>query len=272
MSQEISLVAITGSFFQACVELRVLLFKILLAPVLIALVSLAGRKWGPGIAGWLLGIPLNSGPILFFLVLEQGPQFASHAAFGCLIGILAWATFTLVYAWCCLKLPWWSSTILGWIAYFAIAALLLPVRLDIIWAFAMVSLLLAAMLWAFPRVPPPDSAATYGKYDLLLRMATASVMVVTLTGFARLLGPLRSGILSDFPAYTTILAVFSHHHQASSAVSTMKGVAVGLYTASTFFLVLSIALLHLTAGASFALATTGALLVQAGSLMYVRRS
>ena len=75
-----------------------LLFKILLAPVLIALVSLAGRKWGPGIAGWLLGIPLNSGPILFFLVLEQGPDFASRTAIGSLLGILAWAAFSMVYS------------------------------------------------------------------------------------------------------------------------------------------------------------------------------
>ena len=41
-----------------------LLFKIFLAPVLILLVSLAGRKWGHGVSGWLLGLPLGSGPIL----------------------------------------------------------------------------------------------------------------------------------------------------------------------------------------------------------------
>lgn len=249
-----------------------LLFKILLAPVLIALVSLAGRKWGPGIAGWLLGIPLNSGPILFFLVLEQGPDFASRTAIGSLLGILAWAAFSLVYSYCCLKLTWWYSTIIGWTAYFAVAALLLPVHLSVIESFVLVSISLALIVWAFPRVSPPASPATYGRYDLLLRMTTASVMVVSLTAFARALGPTRSGILSAFPAYTTILAVFSHRHQAAAAVTTMKGVAIGLYTAATFFLVLSITLLHLTIGASFVLATLGALLVQAASLLYIRRT
>ena len=249
-----------------------LLFKILLAPVLIALVSLAGRKWGPAIAGWLLGIPLNSGPILLFLTLEQGPEFASRTAVGSLLGIVAWAAFALVYSYCCLKLEWWYSTLIGWIVYFAVGALLLPVHLPVIEAFVAVCISMAVILWAFPRVSAPASPAAPGRYDLLLRMATASVMVVSLTAFARVLGPTRSGILSAFPAYTTILAVFSHRHHPSAAVTTMKGVAVGLYTAATFFLILSIALLRVTATASFALATGGALLVQAASLFYVRRT
>ncbi|HLJ26407.1 MAG TPA: hypothetical protein VKY85_06840 [Candidatus Angelobacter sp.] len=249
-----------------------LLFKILLAPVLIALVSLAGRKWGPGVSGWLLGIPFNSGPILFFLVLEQGPQFASRTALGSLLGILAWAAFTLTYAYSCLKLPWWYSTIIGWIAYFAVAALILPMTLSILPAFTVVSIVLAVILWAFPKVAPPRAQTVHGQYDLWLRMGTASFMVVTLTGFAKLLGPIASGILSAFPAYTTILAVFNHRHEAAAAVYVLRGVSVGLYTAATFFLILSPALLRLPATAAFGLALTGGLVVHGLSLIYVRRN
>lgn len=249
-----------------------LLFKTLLAPVLIALISLAGRRWGPGVSGWLLGIPFNSGPILFFLVVEQGPQFASRTAVGALLGILAWAAFTLVYAYACLKLPWWASTLIGWLAYFAIAAMLLHVTLSVINAFLLVSVVLALTVWAFPKVAPPRSQTYYGRYDLWLRMFTASFMVVSLTEFARLLGPTASGLLSAFPAYTTILAVFSHRHDARAAVHVLKGVSVGLYTAATFFLVLSPALVHLSATAAFLLAIAAALLVQGASLIYLRRS
>jgi hypothetical protein len=252
--------------------LPVLLFKILLAPVLIALVSLAGRKWGPGISGWLLGIPFNSGPILFFLVLEQGTQFASRTAVGSLLGILAWAAFTLAYAYSCLKLSWWLSTLVGWMAYFVVAALLLPVTLTVVPAFMVVSAVLALTVLAFPKAVLLRPPTGYGRYDLWLRMATASFMVVTLTSFAKLLGPMASGVLSAFPAYTTILAVFSHRQGAEAAVLVLKGVAVGLYTAATFFLILSPALLHLSAAPAFALAITGGLLVQATSFVYVRRN
>jgi hypothetical protein len=249
----------------------VLLFKIILAPVLIALVSLAGRKWGHGVAGWLLGLPLNSAPILLFLLLEQGPHFASGAALGTLLGILAWASFCLAYAYCCLKLSWWWSTLIGWIAYSVVAFALLPVSLSVAWAFVLVTLALAIILLAFPKAPQADAIPEQPKSDLWLRMATASVMVVTLTGVARMLGPMRSGILTAFPAYTTILAVFSHRHGAAEAVKALQGVAVGLYTAATFFLIFSLTLVRLGGVYSFTLASAGALLVHAASLLlYVR--
>lgn len=248
-----------------------LLFKIVLAPVLIVLVSLAGRKWGSAVSGWLLGIPLSSGPILFFLALEQGPEFSSRTAIGSLLGIIAWGAFTVVYARCCLKLPWWWSTLIGWVAYFAVAAAILPLHSGVFVSFALVCIALAAILFGFPHVSPPAEPGTYGKYDLVLRMVTASIMVVTLTGFARLLGPMRSGILSAFPAYTTILAVFSHRQHPAAAANTMMAVAIGLYTAATFFLILSPALLRMNMAAAFALAILGALAVQFASLIYVRQ-
>jgi len=227
------------------------------------------------VAGWLLGLPLNSGPILFFLMLEQGPRFAADAARGSLLGILAWAAFCVTYALSCVRTAWWWSTLIGWAAYFVVAALLLPVRLIAVWAFALVTLVLIAILLLFPKTLQAASLAeTSGqpKPDLWLRMATASIMVVMLTGVAKMLGPTRSGILSAFPAYTTILAVFSHRHGAASAIRTLKGVTVGLYTAAVFLLVVSLSLTRLGGAVSFALASGAGLVVQMGSLLYVRRS
>lgn len=248
-----------------------LLFKIILAPALIALVSLAGRRWGPGVAGWLLGLPLNSGPILLFLALEHGPQFTSEAARGCLLGILAWGAFCLVYAFCCLKMSWWWSTLAGWLAYSIVGFALVPVKLNVTWASVAVAVMMAGTLLVFPRarhaLPPP----AYPRYEIWLRMASASAMVVTLTGVAAMLGPTRSGILSDFPAYTTILAVFSHRLEPSLAVQLLRGVTLGLYTAATFFLVLSLSLLRVGEVLSFALALMACLFVQTISLIHVRR-
>jgi len=249
-----------------------LLLKIILAPVLIALVSLAGRKWGPGVAGWLLGLPLNSGPILFFLLLEQGPRFAAEATRGSLLGILAWASFCVVYAFCCLRMSWWWSTLTGWIAYFLVAWALLPLTVTVIWAFVLVIIVLLVFWLIFPKVPLPDSNSSQDRPDLWLRMATASVMVVTLTGVAKLLGPTRSGMLTAFPAYTTILAVFTHRHGAALAVQAMKGVILGLYTAATFFLVLWFCLARLGNAWSFVWASVAALAVHAVSLVFVRGS
>ena len=43
-----------------------ILLKLIIAPVLIGLVSLAERKWGASVSGLLVGLPLTSGPILFY--------------------------------------------------------------------------------------------------------------------------------------------------------------------------------------------------------------
>jgi hypothetical protein len=249
----------------------VLLFKIFLAPVLIGLVSLAGRKWGPSISGWLLGLPLNSGPILLFLVLQEGRPFASAAAVGSLLGIIPWAAFGLVYAYCCTRLRWWWSMLAGWAAYTLVALSLLRLHLGLAWSFAMVVAALAAMLVVFPRPVYSDVRLPPRKYELWLRMITATAMVVTLTAVAKALGPLRSGILSAFPAYTTILAVFNHRHSAASAVLVLRGVTMGLFTAATFFLVLSTSLVRTGSIVSFSLALAAAGVVQAGSLVLVRR-
>ncbi len=62
----------------------VLLLKLFLVPALIALVTLAGRRWGPAVAGWLSAFPVVAGPILGFIALEQGAAFAARAAIGTL--------------------------------------------------------------------------------------------------------------------------------------------------------------------------------------------
>ncbi|RON08058.1 hypothetical protein BK659_17630 [Pseudomonas brassicacearum] len=55
-------------------DLSVLLLKLSLIPGFLLLISLAGKRWGPSVAGWLSGLPVVVGPILFFLAVEQGPH------------------------------------------------------------------------------------------------------------------------------------------------------------------------------------------------------
>ena len=54
--------------------------KLLLVPALLALVTLAGRRWGQRVAGWLGSFPIVAGPILLILTLENGVAFGVAAA------------------------------------------------------------------------------------------------------------------------------------------------------------------------------------------------
>jgi hypothetical protein len=249
----------------------VLLLKILLAPALIGAVTLAGRKWGPGIAGWLLGLPLISGPVLLFLDLEQGPDFASRAARACLLGLIAWGAFCFAYAYACRKFSWPISTAIGWIAYFIVAAAVLPVKFGLATSFALAATVFAVMLFAFPEGAPFHGSIGEVRYELWWRMGTAAVIVATLTAVARFLGPVRSGVLTMFPAYTTIFAVFTHRQEPLAAVTILKSVTAGLYTQAVFFVILSLALLRFALPLAFAVALAGALLMQSLTLVFLRR-
>src|SRR5207244_11459138 len=74
-----------------------LALKLVLTPTLIGAVSMAGRRWGPGVSGWLVGFPLTSGPVAFFLALDQGVTFAAGAATGSITGAAAQAAFCVLY-------------------------------------------------------------------------------------------------------------------------------------------------------------------------------
>src|SRR2546427_5301266 len=79
-------------------RVTLLLAKVVLTPLFIAAVTLAGRRWGPAVGGWLAGLPLTSRPVSVFLTLEQGPGVAARAAVGTLAGPGWGGVFFVVYA------------------------------------------------------------------------------------------------------------------------------------------------------------------------------
>src|SRR5437879_3357737 len=75
----------------------ILIFKLVAAPLLIGAASLAARRWGETVSGWLIGLPLTSGPVCFFLAVEQGSGFAAAAAPMRLIAPPLWLLAAVAY-------------------------------------------------------------------------------------------------------------------------------------------------------------------------------
>jgi hypothetical protein len=55
----------------------IIFLKLFLVPALIYAVTLAGRKWGPTVAGWMSAFPIVAGPILLVFTMEHGAQFGA---------------------------------------------------------------------------------------------------------------------------------------------------------------------------------------------------
>jgi hypothetical protein len=83
-----------------------LALKLILTPLLMSGASLAGRRWGAAVSGWLVGLPLTSGPVMLFLTLDRGAAFAERAAEGLILSIISVALFCLAYARLCGRLGW----------------------------------------------------------------------------------------------------------------------------------------------------------------------
>src|SRR5215472_16420871 len=126
-----------------------LLLKIIVTPALIGIASLAGRRWGPAVSGWLVGLPFTSGPIAFFLALNSGRPFAAAAAAGILTGTLSQAAFALAYVYLARRRRWPLAFVAGCVAFaattFAFQYLLL-IPIAFLFVLAIATLTLALLL------------------------------------------------------------------------------------------------------------------------------
>ena len=239
-----------------------LVLKLTLTPLFIGLVSLAGRRWGPAITGWLVGLPLTSGPVIFFLAMERGEPFAAAAAQGAIMGLISVAAFCLVYGRVCKRLGWMASTWAGWGAYLASTLVFARVTLSLPVTFLAAVAALFLTLALFPRTPAGPITARAPRSEIFLRMFAATALVLGLTGMAAWMGPSLTGLIAPFPVYSTILAAFTQRAAGGEAAARLlRGVVLGSFTFALFFFVLAGALQRLSTAPAFGLACLAAVLL-----------
>ena len=180
-----------------------LLLKLLLAPALVVGSSVAGRRWGPPVAGVLVGLPIVAGPILLITALEHGTRFAARAASGALLGLVSLALFAVVFAWCSRFAGWAVSLAIAWpctlVADAGLARLALPPG----WGLLVAVAAPAAAGRLLPRsAGTPLAAGTtmvWPWWDLPGRAAATAVLVTVVTTVAGAAGPALAGGAGPVP-------------------------------------------------------------------------
>lgn len=250
-----------------------MLLKLALVPALIAGITLAGRQWGPGIAGWLSGFPIVAGPILLFVALERGSPFAAATAAAALAGGLAWLSFALSYAWAATRLSWLPAMLISLAVYLVIgvAVVLAAPSLWLVAACVVIAVVLAPRL--FPPVKLHAARVNASSAELFARMVAGGVLTVAVTRLSPALGPGFSGLFAVFPVMGIVLAAFSH--RASGAMFTirlLRSMAFGFFSFTAFCIALTLALRTMPIAASFALALGCSLTVHCLVLWGMRRA
>jgi hypothetical protein len=239
--------------------------KILLSPLCVVAVSLAGRRWGMAVAGVLGGLPVVAGPILLVETLLHGRGFGADAAAGTLLGLAALTAFVVVYGRIAKASGPVASVLCGWAAFLLGVAVLSPFRPPAALSLVLVGAGFALGLRLLPAAPvtaPTDATPPW--WDLPARALAALGLVLTLTALSGALGAHLSGLLAPFPIITSVLAVFTQGHGGFAPLAVLlRNFLVGFYGFAAFCFVLALALPEMGTAAAFGLAVTAALAVQA---------
>jgi hypothetical protein len=252
-----------------------LAIKLAVTPLSIGAASLAGRRWGHQVGGWLVALPLTSGPVAFFLATDHGAAFAGNAAVGMLAGTISQVGFALAYR-CLGRRGWGAGFAAGSVAFAVMTLGLAHLRWTAVPTFLLV---IAAIALAYgltrrsgQREDGAAAVAAPPPWDIPVRMIVATGVVVAITALAPAIGPRLAGLLSPFPVFGAVVAVFTHQsHGHAAAASALDGLIMGLAAPAVFFLALALGLPTLGLSA-FALATVAALITHAGTLFAVPSS
>ncbi len=207
--------------------------------------------------------------------MEQGPAFAAQAAVGTLAGLVGVGCFCLVYARLARSRSWTLATAGGLAAYLAGAALLsrVPLSLGPTTAGTLALLLVAFRL--LPTTSGAGGAPAAPRWDVPVRMAVAMALVLVLTATAAVLGPKLSGLLSPFPVFATVLAIFTHRHAGTAAAQQLlRGIVLGSFAFAGFFVVVAAALERWEVSGTYVVACASTLVINLAlrPLLAARRS
>ncbi len=244
-------------------------FKLTLAPLLVVVATLLGRRFGPRITGWIAGFPIVAGPVLLFYALEQGPLYAAAAAKATIEGLISLSVFALAYAWRGFfgkeggEASPLACVVAGWTGFAVMTFLLQSVQVSLgktlVWSLSALFLVGHSL----PKSGAPRVATAPNRWDLPARVLATVSLVLGLTALAHYVGPRLAGLLTPFPVASTILTVFAQRQGGiASATAVLKGLIAGLNSFAGFCAVLALGLPLWPIWMAFAAALGTAVLIQ----------
>lgn len=255
-----------------------LVFKLTLTPLAVGLATAIGRRFGPGLGGWVAGIPFTSAPIAIFVTLDHGVSFGTIAATAILAATASQAAFALVYSAVATRGKWPVALAAAALTFVGITAALNGLQPSPVPALEIVVGAIALSLSLMPRrraaadadqTPPAEPLSV--RADIVLRAVVATAIVVALTALSGRLGPTLAGLLSPLPVFGAVLIVFPHRTLGrEAAISACRGFLWGLFAATAFGFALAQLLPRYGLAVAMAAALAAALAVQAVTLLVVR--
>lgn len=248
--------------------MNIFILKLVLTPIIIGATTLVSRKWGASISGWLVGLPLTSGPVVFFIALSHELDFTYQTILGIISGGFSLVAYILVYAWVAKKLNWLAALLASLLTFFAFTFLLQSV--DFSFVPLSISVLITIFI-GFRCMPTYRIVQVYSsetKWDIPLRILIGTSFIILVTAIAPHIGAKLSGLISTVPLFVSILTVFTHYQQsADAAINVLRGLMYGLFAFASFYFTLGSLIPNTSLAVAFVSAIVVALLTQGLTLM-----
>lgn len=239
-----------------------LLLKLTLVPAFLYLLALVARYYGPQRAGWMAGLPVVAGPILWLLLQEHGADFATHAAMQAIAAIAASELFNLVYARSASRHDWPRTLTAALGAWLLAACLLQLLQPSLPLALALAGLAVVINSYCLPQ-PEAGSLPDAAKEVLWLRMLAAALLTLLASLVASQMGARWSGMVAVFPLLAVVMAVATQRAQGARAVQALlRGMLLGRLGFAGFCLALALLLPRMEGNPAFLLASLSAIGLQ----------
>jgi hypothetical protein len=247
-----------------------LALKLTLVPLLIYIVSMSSKWWGPATAGWLAGPPLMAGPITALVIADRGVTYGSQAALYLVAGVAAADAFNTVFARWCRRHAWQVATLAGCASWVVAAVVVAMLPMNTALAVGIAGGSIAISFWLMPPVTVRPAPTLLTRRDLVLRMLAGVALTLFVTTAAAVAGPGWSGVLASFPLLGIILGVASLRSLGPEyAIAMARGLLLGRFTFAAFFLCLAWALPAWGVLPAFAASTGVALVVHGTSRRFI---
>jgi hypothetical protein len=214
--------------------------KLALVPAVVWLASLAARRWGHAVSGYLGGFPMIGGPITLYLAIDFGPAFAAQVATATLAAVAGQAGHLLGFAYVGRAWGPLAGLACGLGAYVAIALIVAPMGTAPFVALALAAAGLALAWRLLPRPRGAVSLPAIPPVELWLRLVAALTLAAVILFGAESFGPVMSGVLLSLPITGAIMPPFTLALYGRDALAWLqRGFITGLTGFASFFFVLA---------------------------------
>lgn len=222
------------------------------------------ERASPFIGGIVLALPIVTAPAYVFLLLQDGADFAAHAALGSLATLGAVLLFLVTVIALLRRFPMRLALPAALLVWFLCGLVIreLPAALPV----SLAALGFAALIaWLAGRQVPLTAPAARGRsplYETVLRGLAAGILVAVVSGCSALLGPRLAGIFASFPVALLVVCSFMPRRLEPTGMrAALRATQIGLASHVPFFLSMSLLAPRLGGGAAMLVGVAGSLSV-----------